>query len=283
MWSSVLSRPKIAASYIATWLTLDLALVPNRRGPRRLTPSPLRRELLEALGVDRVVELEPTPELLSLEGEAFIDRLRTEHEFDVLVEGMDFRFGRGRGTGIAELETIGRRMGFAIDVVEDVSVALEDRTLLDVRSTAVRWLLARGRVVDAAIALGRPHRIHSTVVKGDQRGRDLGYPTANLAPDETILPGDGVYAGVARLPDGSTRLAGISVGTKPTFGEHRRVCEAHLIDHEGPLDDYGWPIQLEFTRFLHRQFAYSGVDSLIERMRLDCEETRLFSQGLHTR
>ena len=258
-------------------------ILDSRRCPPRLTSAEVRRTLLEELGVDRVIELEPTPELLELDGEAFIKRLRSIHDFDVVVEGGDFRFGRGRSAGITDLESIGLQLGFEVDVVEDVSVTLEDRTLLDVRSTAIRWLLARGRVVDAGIALGRPHRIRSTVVQGDQRGRDLGYPTANLAPGEVVLPGDGVYAGTATLPDGSRCLAAISVGTKPTFGAHQRVCEAHLIDHQAPLDDYGWPIQVEFNRFLHRQFAFDGVEPLIERMRRDCDDARLFSQGLHAR
>ena len=267
---------------VVTFEPHPAAALEARRAPRRLTPAPLRRALLESLGVDEVVELEPTPQLLALDGGEFIDFLRSTHAFDIVVEGADFRFGRGRGSGISALETIGRRLGFGVEVVDDVSVTLEDRTLLDVRSTAIRWLLMQGRVVDAAIALGRPHQLTRTVVKGDQRGRDLGFPTANLSPGETLLPGDGVYAGVATLPDGTRKLAAISVGTKPTFGPNQRVCEAHLIDHEAPLDDYGWTIQLEFTRFLHQQFAYTGVEPLIERIQRDCDDARFHStRGLH--
>ena len=205
------------------------AALEARRAPRRLTPAPLRRALLESLGVDEVIELEPTAELLALDGAEFIEFLRRTQTFDTVVEGADFRFGRGRGCGIGDLETIGGRLGFEVEVVDDVSVTLEDRTLLDVRSTAIRWLLTQGRVVDAAIALGRPHQLTGTVVQGDQRGRDLGFPTANLSPGETLLPADGVYAGVATLPDGARVLAAISVGTKPTFGSNQRVCEARLI------------------------------------------------------
>ncbi|MEE2680798.1 MAG: bifunctional riboflavin kinase/FMN adenylyltransferase [Planctomycetota bacterium] len=251
------------------------AVLEARRAPRRLTPAPLRRALLESLGVDEVIELEPTAELLALDGADFIEFLRGRHAFDTVVEGADFRFGRGRSCGIDELESIGDRLGFGVEVVDDVSVTLEDRTILDVRSTAIRWLLTQGRVVDAAIALGRAHQLQSTVVKGDQRGRDLGFPTANLEPNDTLLPADGVYAGIATLPDGARVPAAISVGTKPTFGPNQRVCEAHLIDHDAPLDEYGWPLQLEFTRYLHQQFAYAGVEPLIDRIRRDCDDARL--------
>ena len=260
------------------------AALEARRAPRRLTPAPLRRSLLESLGGDEVIELEPTAELLALEGVEFIEFLRGSQSFDTVVEGADFRFGRGRSCGIGDLKAIGDRLGFEVEVVDDVSVALEDRTLLDVRSTAIRWLLTQGRVVDAAIALGRPHQLTGTVVRGDQRGRDLGFPTANLAPSETLLPADGVYAGVATLPDGARVLAAISVGTKPTFGPNQRVCEAHLIDHEAPLDDYDWTIRLEFTRFLHQQFAYAGVEPLIDRIQRDCDDARLHApRGLLAR
>ena len=253
----------------------------TRTAPPRLTTSARRRELLEELGVDRIIELEPTPELLGLDGESFMDHLLESHPFDVVVEGADFRFGRHRASGMTELPEIGRRLGFAVDLVEDHRVTLEDRTELEVRSTAIRWLLARGRVVDASIALGRPHLVSGVVVKGDQRGRDLGYPTANLGHQHELLPGDGVYAGRASLPDGAVVPAAISVGTKPTFGTNQRVCEAHLIDHQAPLDDYGWPIRVEFTRFLHHQYAFDGVEPLIERMARDCDEVRLFSGELH--
>ena len=254
----------------------------TRNCPPRLTTSARRRELLEALGVDRVVELEPTPDLLGLDGDAFIEHLRASLPFDVVVEGPDFRFGRHRASGIAQLQDIGRNLGFDVELVEERRVVLEDRTELEVRSTAIRWLLAHGRVVDAARALGRPHQATGVVVKGDQRGRDLGYPTANLGQQHELLPADGVYAGRAILPDGSPLPAAISVGTKPTFGASDRVCEAHLIDHDAPLDDYGWPIRVEFTRYLHPQYAFDGVEPLIERMARDCDEVRLFSGELNT-
>ncbi len=248
-------------------------LRPDKRVECLLSPA-ARRELLFQAGADEVLELPTTAELLDLEPDGFMDMLLQRCDFDVVVEGADFRFGRKRIAGVAELRDIGRARGFSVEVVDDVEVELEDRTMVPVRSTMIRWLLRHGRVVDAERALGRPHRVEGTVVKGDQRGRTLGYPTANLDHGGSLLPGDGIYAGVAEFSDGTRVSAAISVGTKPTFGGAQRVCEAHLLDHDAPLDDYGWDIRLEFTRFLHEQITFESIEPLLKRMALDCDLVR---------
>jgi riboflavin kinase/FMN adenylyltransferase len=174
---------KHAGGGVVTAVTFEphpsVILRPERRVDRLLPPEARRRLLLEA-GADSVVELPATRDLLDLCAADFIDMLQERCDFDVMVEGADFRFGRHRAAGVSELIELGRTRGFSVEVVEDVDVELEDRTLVPVRSTLIRWLLRQGRVVDAERALGRAHRIEGTVVKGDQRGRTLGYPTANL-------------------------------------------------------------------------------------------------------
>ena len=251
------------------------AILRPEEGVDRLLSPLARRDLLLQAGADEVLELQTTPELLALEPDGFVDLLRERCAFDVIVEGPDFRFGRRRLAGVDELRDLGRSRGFSVEVVDDVEVELEDRTMVPVRSTLIRWLLRHGRVVDAERALGRPHRVEGTVVKGDQRGRTLGYPTANLDHGASLLPGDGIYAGIAELADGTRLSAAISVGTKPTFGGTQRVCEAHLLDHEAPLDDYGWEIRLEFKRFLHEQLTFESIEPLLKRMARDCELVRL--------
>ena len=239
-----------------------------------LVPSETRRRLLRAAGADTVIELPSTRELLDLSAAEFVDLVRKECAFDVMVEGADFRFGRHRAAGVSDLIELGGTRDFSVEVVDDVDVELEDRTMVPVRSTLIRWLLRHGRVVDAERALGRPHRVGGTVVKGDQRGRTLGYPTANLDHGSCLLPGDGIYSGVAGLPDGTRVASAISVGTKPTFGGTQRVCEAHLLDLEAPLDDYGWMIELDFKRFLHEQLTFESVEPLLQRMSRDCDLVR---------
>ena len=142
------------------------------------------------------------------------------------------------------------------------------------RSSLVRWLLRQRRPVDAARALGRPYRLVGTVVPGDKRGRTLGFPTANLDLGELLLPGDGVYAGVGILPDGTRRSAAISIGAKPTFGGTLRQCEAHLLDHDAPFDDYGWLLEIDLVHFLRDQLLCEDVADLLVRISRDCEETR---------
>ena len=241
---------------------------------QRLSDPLTRRSLLVDAGVDDVRELAPEPELLGSTAEGFIQRLQGELSFDWIVEGADFRFARGRSAGIEELRAIGARSGFGVDVVEDRIVELEDRSRARVCSTLVRWLLARGRVVDAARALGRPYRLEGPVVSGDKRGRTIGFPTANLDHGVQLLPADGVYGGLAILPDGSRSAAAVSVGRKPTFGRHERIAEVHLIGHDGPVDDYGWHLQVELLRWLREQYRFESVEDLLRRITLDCAEAQ---------
>lgn len=242
--------------------------------PKRLTTPAERRRLLLEAGVAEVLELEPTPDLLNMDAEAFVCFLREQVPFDLVLEGPDFRFARNRSAGIAELTEIGARQGFRVELLDPVHVCLEDQTMPVVRSTLVRWLLEHRRPVDAARALGRPYRLSGTVVSGDKRGRTLGYPTANLDHGALQLPGDGIYAGVGMLPDGTRCPAAISVGSKPTFGGQERLCEVHLLDHDGPLDEYGWTLEVDFHRFLRDQLLCEDIDDLLKRMRCDCDTTR---------
>ena len=241
----------------------------------RLTPAPVRRGLLLAEGIaDEVVELDPRDGILGLEPDAFLEFLRREHPFGAIVEGPDFRFGRGRSGSLETLREAGGRMGFTVVEAPVASVTITDGTVVEARSSAVRALLAEGRVADAACVLGRPFELVAPTVRGDQRGRTIGWPTANLDAGGWILPADGVYAGEATLPDGAVAIAAISVGTKPTFGESARTCETTLLAPDGrpialPLDWYGWTLHLRFHRFIRAQVRFDGVAALLERMELD--------------
>ncbi len=244
-------------------------------GMGRLTPAEFRRGLLLGPGgADEVVELDPREGILGLDPEAFIAFLHTMRPFGAIVEGPDFRFGKGRSGSLETLRALGSSFGFEAIEAPLASVALTDGSTVEARSSTVRALLAEGRVADAACVLGRPHELVCTTVRGDQRGRTIGWPTANLDAAGWILPADGVYAGEATCPDGVTATAAISVGTKPTFGESARTCETTLLAADGsplslPLDWYGWKIRLRFYRFIRAQVRFEGVEALLERMELD--------------
>ncbi len=233
-----------------------------------------RCDALRQHGADRVRVVQVTPQLLAMEPGAFIEWLRRDEPFDWIVEGVDFRFGRGRAGDVAALRDIGARAGFQVDAVEPLEVRLADASMAPASSSLLRWLLQNGRVEDAATVMGRPYRLAGRVVRGDQRGRTLGWPTANLEIAPRLIPCDGVYSGIAALPGGAKRRAAISVGTKPTFGAAARTVEAHLLDHQAPLDDYGWTMELTFTRWLREQRRFEGVEALVEQMRRDVQQAR---------
>jgi riboflavin kinase/FMN adenylyltransferase len=242
--------------------------------PQRLgSPQQRRRWLLEA-GADEVVELAPTPDLLDLEPAAFYASTVVPRRPDCIVEGPDFRFGRGRAGDVGLLRSLGSEHGIETIVIEPREAVLADGTIVRVSSSMVRWLLANGRVDDAATCLGRPYELAATVVRGEQRGRTLGFPTANLGDLVQMLPADGVYAGTARRPDGAPCPAAISVGSKPTFDAAvERVAEVHLVDWDGPPDDYCWRIDVSFDRWLRDQVAFDGVEALVAQLHRDIAAT----------
>lgn len=248
--------------------------------PARLTTFSRRRELLLDAGADEVVLLQPTPDLLGLSAEDFVRRKVEQYHPIAFVEGEDFRFGNARTGDVRLLADIGRVLGFSVRVVPGVSVALTDHAVVPARSTMVRWLLGHGRVRDAACVLGRPYELSGLVVRGDRRGRGIGFPTANL-DSPCVAPADGVYAARARLEDGRVFAAAVSVGTKPTFGTHARAVEAFLIlpDRRGdpewrPVDglpEYGWTLRLELVAWIREQIAFTSLDPLLEQMARDCD------------
>jgi len=251
----------------------------RRGGPsRRLTLPPMRESLLRTAGADEVVVLETTPALLSLDPVEFIRGLRDRLPFEAVCEGSDFRFGRGRAGGVETLRAIGLADAFEVVEVPQVEVPLGQGVMVPARSSLVRWMLAHGRVGDVAAILGRIYTLEGVVVRGDQRGRTLDCPTANLDHGSLMLPADGVYAGVAELPDGRAVPAAISVGRKPSFHaeglEPPPICEAHLLGETLPLDAYGWPLRLRVGRWLRGQLPFPEIGALLEQMRRDLAAVR---------
>jgi len=263
-------RPRSGSGRVAvvTFEPHPFTVLRPEHAPPRLTPPELKRELLAAAGVDDLVVLPPVPEVLNCSAEAFWQILRDEVRPDHMVEGDSFTFGRARGGDITRLRQWSAGSGVSLHVIEPVLVALLDLRVVPVSSSLIRWLLAHGRARDAAICLARPYVLEGTVVKGHQRGRTIGVPTANLACDAQLIPADGVYAGRCRVEARDYPVA-LSIGRMPTFGENARQIEAHLIGFDGDL--YGKVLRVEVLDWLREQRKLPGIESLKAQLARDIE------------
>lgn len=279
--AALLGEARQAASRLGASL-VALAFYPSPRAvlkpgsePDLLTSWDRRRALLLEAGADEVDRLDPASGVLGLPPEAFIDSLASRWEIAAFVEGPDFRFGAKRAGDVGTLRRIGSARGFEAIVVEPHEVALTDLTLVPASSTVARWLIAHGRMRDAAIVLGRPHRIEGLVVRGDRRGRELGMPTANLETG-ILPPRDGVYSAIATTTGGKRVAAALSVGTKPMFEGGERTVEAHLVgwSPERGMDEYGWPLTLDVVSFERDQMRFESVDALVSQMWRDVERIK---------
>lgn len=269
-----------------------------QEAPPLLTGDEDRLELLAETGLDAVLLLTYTLEFADQTPEEFVRRYLVDglHARAVVV-GRDVRFGRGNSGDLATMVELGERYGFTVEVIEDVTPEPADAAApagagpadaLNRRwsSTWVRELLTAGECRQAARVLGRPHRMRGEVVHGDARGRELGFPTANLAPEsDGMVPADGVYAGWLRrpsLPAGSTDSvlpAAISVGTNPTFEGVQHRVEAYVLDRDD-LDLYGEQVVLEFVERLRGTWRFTSVEDLIERMHADVAAVREVLAGV---
>jgi len=262
-------------SVVLTFDRHPAALVRPDSAPRLLTDLEQKLELLASTGIDHTVVLRFDEARSQEEPEDFVrDVLVGALRARVVVVGEDFHFGRRRRGNVALLAGMGASLGFEV-----VHVPLMPGPGADggppVSSTAIRRLLEAGDVAGAAVLLGRPHQVRGRVEQGDMRGRELGYPTANVAvPADVLLPAPGIYAGWYVHPDGSRHAAAISVGRRPMFHEDGSpvVLEAYLLDYSGDL--YGRRGAVSFVSHLRDEERFDSVDALVEQMGRDVEATR---------
>lgn len=250
--------------------------------PTQAPPQVMHRhqkeEALRDAGADAIRWLEPTADLLGLAPERFIEQMVGEQKTLAVVEGQNFHFGRARAGDTKLLRELGRRLDFEVIVSDLVRVALVDKTIAPVSSTLVRWLLSHGRIADATRCLGRPWVLSGPVVSGEQRGRTLHAPTANLDLTPQMLPADGVYACRTRLA-GREHLVALSVGLNPTFSAQRRTCEAFVLDYDGEL--YGKTLTVELIRWLRDQWRFADAQALRAQIGHDVATIRtLAASGL---
>lgn len=238
-----------------------------------LTPWKSKLCLLEDQGVDTVVGAQFTPAFSQLSAREFVERIlvgqmRAKH----VVVGYNFAFGHGQEGNGETLKALGAEFGFDVTVVAPVEL-----NGASVSSSRIRKLLATGHVAEANALLGRPYTLTGTVVTGDQRGRLLGFPTANLAADDSkLLPAYGVYAGQAFWREGDQAFQEpcvVNLGMRPTFDPPQLRIEAHLIGWSGDL--YGKLLTVSLQHRLRPEMAFKSVDDLVAQIRQDVEQARI--------
>ncbi len=251
-----------------------LEIIAPEHAPLRLSTLEHRIALLREAGADLVYVLNFDKEMSALSPEEFVQLVLVDqlHAAGVVI-GENFRFGHKAAGDIAFLRAAGEAKGFEVDGLD------LDGGEVAFSSTLVRALVAEGDVVGAAEILGHPHSVDGVVIKGDQRGRELGFPTANTPADADVaVPADGVYAGWVVRADGDRLPASISVGTNPTFDGVDRRIESYVVDRPGldetDLDLYGERIRVEFIERLRGQVKFTSVEDLIVTIEDDVANTR---------
>ena len=240
--------------------------------PFRLTRLPEKTRKLTALGVETCYVLPFDAALSSMTPEAFVAHILVERiGVRAVTVGGDFRFGAKRAGDTGTLETLGQEYGFSVTALD--SVADEEGALYS--SSSARAALRAGKPEEATAILGEPHRIRGVVEQGDQRGRKLSFPTANLALDGILAPKFGVYAVEAEIMDGPHRgiVPGVAnIGMRPTFEKTVPILEAHLFDFDGDL--YGAEMAVALLSFIREERKFDGLDALTKQIAADVETAR---------
>jgi riboflavin kinase/FMN adenylyltransferase len=267
-----------ARSVVVTFDRHPASVIRPDAAPRLLTNATQKLELLADTGVDATVvvpfsaaQARETP--VDFVERVIVHALRTQ----AVIVGSDFHFGHMRQGNITLLRELGERHDFTCEPV--VLIPRADGVDEPISSTAIRRALAGGEIETATRLLGRALEVRGTVVTGDQRGRTIGFATANVEiPNGMCLPSDGVYAGLYRRPDGSEHACAINLGRRPTFyvnAEHS-LLEAHLLDVAGDL--YGEDAAVTFVAFLRSEKQFAGIDELKTQLKLDVEHARVAVQ-----
>ena len=258
----------------AVVMTFDphpIALLAPDRLPPSLSTLERKAELLGRAGADAMVVIRTNRDLLNLSAKAFFDEvLRDRIAASGMVEGPDFHFGRNRGGDVSTLRTLCDDAGMTLRVMEPVLIDGEV-----VSSSRVRRAIGEGQLGDAVRMLGHPYELRGTIVRGDGRGRTIGYPTANLSGVVTLLPPDGVYAGVAEI-DSRTYAAAVNLGGNPTFDVDERKLEVHVIGFDGDL--YGCRLSVRLLERVRGTVAFADSAELTSRIARDVDVAQTAAQ-----
>jgi riboflavin kinase/FMN adenylyltransferase len=272
-----LANERELSTAVVTFDRHPATVVRPESAPRLLTDLDQKLELLDSTGVDYCHVVHFDAERATETAEDFVHRVLVDClNTRVVVVGADFHFGHHRRGNVALLTEMGKELGFdvlGLDLVGADGQAAPAGS--QVSSTAIRSALSAGDLATANLRLGRPHQVRGVVKLGDQRGRQLGFPTANVAvPEDVQLPADGIYAGWFTRADGSVHRTAISLGRRPTFYVDQResLLEAHLLDFDGDL--YGESVRVAFVEHIRGEIRFDSVDDLIAQMARDCDEAK---------
>jgi riboflavin kinase/FMN adenylyltransferase len=280
-------------SAVVTFDRHPAMVVRPESAPRLLTDLDQKLELLESTGVDVVLVVRFDEARASESAEDFVREVIVGClAAEEVVVGEDFHFGHKRAGTVGLLRRMGEELGFSVEglglrsardvgaeaaaIWAEASAAAEHDTPEEkVSSTAIRAALVAGDIPRASALLGRPHEVRGLVLSGDKRGRDLGFPTANVAvPGEILLPADGIYAGWFERADGTVLPTAMNLGRRPTFYEqaHASLLEAHVLDFDGDL--YDEHVAVRFVARLHGEIKYPSVEALVEGIARDVVDVR---------
>ena len=262
-------------SVLVTFDPHPLRIVRPEVAPKLLTTLDEKKAVLAGSRLDFVVFLAFTPQLRQYSPRRFVTEILLGGlGMSELVIGYDHGFGRGRSGDVNTLRAIGAECGFAVDVVGAVHSGPAA-----ISSSSIRRALADGRLADANHGLGRPYSMAGTVVPGDGRGRELGFPTANLRVDDSdkLIPAEGIYACYVTVPAGRF-MGALHIGPRPTFPGAGAAVEVFLLDFDGEL--YGCEIRLELIERLRPVAAFDSADELVEQMRADVVRAREVLAGV---
>jgi riboflavin kinase/FMN adenylyltransferase len=259
-------------SVVFTFEPHPLKLLAPERAPRMIVNHQDKMDMLQALGVDAVIVQTFDHRFASIQAEDFVRRYLLERlNLSKIWLGRDLRFGRARQGDAEDLIRWGTELGFGVGIVEPILVQGKR-----ISSSRIRQLIEQGRVDEVQPMLGRYHFISGRVVSGHRRGRNMGFPTANLASATELLPGDGIYATILELQN-RCGLSVSSVGRNPTFGEGSRTIEAFILDFAG--DIYGEAVKLSFVQRIREERMFAQIEDLVSQMREDVQAARaIFDQ-----
>ena len=270
------ARRLASRSVVLTFEPHPLKILAPERAPKLILAHKDKMQLFQSFGVDVVVVQNFDASFASLEPEQFVRRFLVQRlKIKKVWVGRDLRFGQGRRGSVADLIRWGKEIGFEVGVMEPVVV-----NGVRVSSSHIRQLLAEGRVDEVQPLLGRYHFVSGRVVSGHRRGRDLGFPTANISSRTEVLPLDGIYATLFQVRE-KKFLSVSNVGVNPTFGQGPRTVESFILDFQNDL--YGDWVKLFFVKRIREEEKFASVDELVEQMGADVASARAVFEKLGLR
>jgi riboflavin kinase / FMN adenylyltransferase len=270
------ARELRAEAVALTFEPHPVSVLKPERAPKRILTPKQKQEVIADHSIDHLVVIHFTKEFSQVTAEEFVERVLVRKlQAAELVLGANFRFGRGREGDLESLRKLGAALGFVVHQVEAAQYAGEI-----ISSSRIRKSLEEGAVEEAKAMLGRPHFLEGEVIRGDGRGKLMGFPTANLKVDGDVLVADGVYVTEATV--GGETISGMThVGRRPTFGLEERTVETHLFDFTRDL--YEARIRLHFHHRIRGTVKFSSAEALQEQLRLDRQEAQGFLRDLRAR